>query len=146
MLSIQSILHPTDFSEQAMAAFEAAVSLARDYKARLILLHIIPPPTFVDGASLVTFDPAMYQDQLREDLAQVAARAPGVTIEQRLIQGHAVNEILTAAKETRCDLIVMGTHGRSGLRHLLMGGIAEGVVRGAPCPVLTLRSALPQQS
>jgi nucleotide-binding universal stress UspA family protein len=144
MLPIKTILHPTDFSSQAADAFAAATSLARDYGAKLILLHVVGPPTFVDGASLVAFDPSIYEDQLRQDLAQLAARAPGVCIEERLVQGIAVTEILKTAAETRCDVIVMGTHGRSGLRHLLMGSIAEAVVRQAPCPVLTVRAALRQ--
>jgi nucleotide-binding universal stress UspA family protein len=145
MLPIRTILHPTDFSGPSADALAVAAALARDHGGRLILLHVMGPPAFVDGAGLIPLDPAMYRDELRDKLDQVALRAPGVRIEQRLVQGNATNEILRIARETPCDLIVLGSHGWTGLRRLLMGSVAEEVVRKAPCPVLTVRAALPWQ-
>jgi nucleotide-binding universal stress UspA family protein len=140
MLAIRTILHPTDFSASSADAFALAAALARDYKARLVLLHVVGQPSLADGTGLVPFDPAMYRDEQRDKLEQLAVRTPDVAIEQRLAEGHAVTEILRAADETGCDLIVVGAHGWSGLRRLLMGSIAEAVVRQAPCPVLTVRT------
>ncbi|SRR5579885_2227834 len=145
MLPIRTILHPTDFSGPSAAALAVAVSLARDHGARLILLHVMGQPAILDGTGLVPFDPAMYRDELRDKLDQVALRAPGIRVEKRLEQGHAANEVLRIAAETGCDVIVMGTHGWSGLRRLLMGSVAADVVQRATCPVLTVREALPRE-
>jgi nucleotide-binding universal stress UspA family protein len=140
MLSIRTILHPTDFSGSSSEAFAVAAVLARDYGARLVLLHVMKQPTQADGMGLVPFDPEMYRDELQDKLDQLAVRAPGVQLEQRLAQGSTVPAILEAAQQTQCDLIVMGAHGWSGLRRLLMGSVAEAVVRKAPCPVLTIQT------
>lgn len=141
MLSIRSILHPTDFSEPSRSAFRLACSLARDSGAHLVALHVIPPPVMFTGEGvLLPPPPAQDWDGMQERLQQLTSLDPKVHLEHRLAQGDASSEILRAAMELQCDLIVMGTHGRTGLGRLLMGSVAEQVLRRAPCPVLTVKT------
>jgi len=141
MTTINTILHPTDFSEPAAEAFKLACSLARDHRARLLLLHVIPPP-LTHGEVLARAAPDSYRDQLWRELEHIKTLETTVEIETRLVEGHPHKEIVQTAKEEGCDMIVMGTHGRKGLSRLLMGSVAEHVLRHATCPVLTLRMPL----
>jgi nucleotide-binding universal stress UspA family protein len=144
MLPIRTILHPTDFSDQSGHAFKLACALARDHGARVVVLHVLTPPVISYSEGVVPPLPDDYPDLMREQLRQVTSPDPGVPVERRTAEGTADDEILRAAADTRCDLIVMGTHGRTGLGRLLMGSVAEQVVRKAPCPVLTLKTPVPQ--
>jgi nucleotide-binding universal stress UspA family protein len=137
MLPFHTILHPTDLSEHSGPAFRLASGLARDHGARLILLHVSPTTPFRSEA------PPASRDALLEKLDELAALAPQVPVEVRLKEGDAVAEILAAAQETDASLIVMGTHGRTGLARLLLGSVAEQIVRLASCPVLTVRAPTP---
>jgi len=142
MLSIHTILHPTDFSEQSQFAFRLACALARDYGARLVVLHVVPIPLpLYYGEGMVLPDPDELVAAAREELQRLDV--PGECV--RLERGAAAAEILRVGQEIHTDLIVMGTHGRSGLGRLLMGSVAEQVVRRAPCPVLTVKTPFPQQ-
>jgi nucleotide-binding universal stress UspA family protein len=148
MMPIRTILHPTDFSDNAAYALQLACSLARDHDARLIVLHAHRPPVMVLGGA-EAIPPLPVEEEIEELEAQVKALKmpiPGITVERRLIQGEPVTTIVELAERVPCDLIVMGTHGRRGLRHLLMGSVAEQVVRKAPCPVLTVRVPFPTAS
>ena len=141
MLQFQSILHPTDFSEPSEYAFRLACGLARDYGARLILLHVWSPPLvpFAVGPAPTVpeqFSPA----EVKAELARLNVPEPTLDVERRLEQGDAAGEIVRVARETECDLIVIGTHGRTGLARLVMGGTAEEVLRKAPCPVLAVKA------
>jgi nucleotide-binding universal stress UspA family protein len=140
MLAIRTVLHPTDFSEHSALAFRVACSLARDYGARLIVLHVAEPPLAVAGEGALLVPTALDLESLREPLQRLRPRDPKVSIDHRLVQGEAAPEILQIAAEGNCDLIVMGTHGRTRLRRLLMGSVAEQVVRRAACPVLTVKA------
>jgi nucleotide-binding universal stress UspA family protein len=137
---------PVDFSDASRAAMEVACDLARRFGAELVLLHAYPIPgyTFPDGS--VVASPTMMQELAEqaqkhlEEWRQEAERlvgAPRVTAEKAV--GEPAAEILRAARESGADLVVVGTHGRTGLEHALMGSIAERVVRRAHCPVLTVR-------
>ncbi len=141
MLPIRTILHPTDFSRYSEYAFQLACSLARDHGAQLLVLHVVPPPQMVvyDGMPVSQPAPTLYREGAEERLRQIKPVDPKVKIEHRLEEGPAAPEILRVAEETKADLIIMGTHGWTGLARLLMGSIAEKVVRKAPCPVLTLK-------
>jgi nucleotide-binding universal stress UspA family protein len=139
MFPIRTILHPTDFSEHSRAAAQLACALARDYDARLVVLHVLPP-SVVYGEGMVYVPPETYQEEARPQLERVAAGDPNLRVERRMIDGAAATEILEVAREVACDLIVLGTHGRTGLRRLLMGSVAEQVVRKAPCPVMTVKT------
>jgi nucleotide-binding universal stress UspA family protein len=142
MLPIHKILHPTDFSERSETAFRLACTLARDNNVPLVLLHVHSP--FVAyGDGLVAALPPEYTSGLREELRTLDPHDARVVIERHLVEGDPAMEILRMAREADCDLIVMGTHGRTGLGRLLMGSVAEAVVRKAACPVLTIKTPTP---
>jgi nucleotide-binding universal stress UspA family protein len=145
MLPIRSILHPTDFSANSESAFQLALTLARDYGARLAVVHVAPPPLTVYGDGLYSPLPANFDEGLKEKLNEFEGRTGNVSLEKKLYEGDPASEILRAAHEFNADLIVLGTHGRSGLSRLLMGSVAEQVVRKAPCPVLTVKVPLPEK-
>lgn len=142
MLAIKNILHPTDFSRASEEAFRFAVSLARDYGAKLTVLHVAEPPVIAYGEGPVPFNPVEYKEALRQRLHQLQAHDPEVKVEWDLIEGHPATEILRTAEEVPCQLIVLGTHGRTGLSRLLLGSVAEQVLRNARCLVLTVKSGL----
>lgn len=136
MLGIRTILHPTDFSSLADRAFAVACSLAQDYKARLILLHVHAPA--VQLGELVPTEAPDIREYLLRELHSLGT-PPDIAVDYRLEVGPAAEGILCAAAETNCDLIVIGTHGRGGLGRMLLGSVAEAVLRKAPCMVLTVR-------
>jgi nucleotide-binding universal stress UspA family protein len=142
MLPVHTILHPTDFSEQSSHAFRLACALARDYGARLIILHVAMRPTMAYGEGFVPVGVDDYRLEAQEKLDRLDA-GPSISAQHRLEDGDPVSEILRVAEEIHCDLIVMGTHGRTGLARLLMGSVAEPVVRKALCPVVTVKSPFP---
>ena len=142
------ILCPVDFSDASRAAMEVAADLARRFGGDLVLLHAYPVPgyTFPDGS--VVASPKMMQelaDQAKRHLDEWRADAERLLGAQRVTVETAIGEpaaeILEVAKARGADLVVMGTHGRTGLEHALMGSIAERVVRRALAPVLTVRPA-----
>ena len=139
MFEIRTILHPTDFSESSEWAFHLACSLARDHRASLIVVHVIPPPVS-HGEVVARQGPSGYRAQMCDWLYRLQAPSSGLTIDHRLTDGDPSAEILRVAEDNNCDLIVMGTHGRTGLPRLLMGSVAEQIVRRASCPVLTVKS------
>jgi nucleotide-binding universal stress UspA family protein len=148
MVTIQTILHPTDFSPCSDLALQLAGSLARDYRARLVVLHVGRPPLRnLGGPTPVPPLPVEWEwAELEQQLWRrtVPGLSPGP--EFRLVFAEPAGEaILRFAEEIHCDLIVLGTHGRTGLRRLLMGSVAEQVVRRAPCPVLSIRCAPPAE-
>src|SRR5262245_54600940 len=123
MLPIRTILFPTDFSERSRCAFPVACALARDYGARLLVVHATMPPVIVYGEGFVPVDAVKYEEEARGKLDQIEAD-PRVPVERRLVEGDPVTEILRVARETPCELIVMGTHGWTGLARFLMGSVA----------------------
>src|SRR5438874_1336035 len=129
MLPIHTILHPTDFSERSSYAFQLACSLARDSGARLIVLHVLERPVIgYTGVAMAAPPPPPSEEErtaLLNQLRQVRSQNSEVAIEHRLEQGNPVTGILQIAQEEGCDLIVMGTHGRTGLGRLLLGSVAE---------------------
>jgi nucleotide-binding universal stress UspA family protein/quercetin dioxygenase-like cupin family protein len=144
MSSIKTILHPTDFSDNSQYAFRTACSLAKDHQAGLILLHIIPPlvaPIMPESAPNPLVSPDSQECLKRWHFDWPEPPDPGIRVEHRVAEGRAPNEILRLAQALKSDLIVMGTHGRTGLDRLLTGSVAEEVLRKAVCPVLVVRTA-----
>lgn len=138
MLGIKTILFPTDFSRQAASAYQFACALARDYNAKLIIAHIKEPPIVVVGEfGAPPPEPMPTDEALRDELLTLQPAA--IAAEHVLVTGEPASEIVRLAAERGCDLIVMGTHGRRGLGRLVMGSVAEQVMRKAPCPVLTVK-------
>jgi nucleotide-binding universal stress UspA family protein len=143
MYTIRRILHPTDFSDEAAVAFRLACSLAKEHRAELLVLHVIPPPV-AWGEEVARRDPDSYEEQLwNEYLLPMQSSEPGVVLTRRMEEGVPEEVIVRVAAEWGSDLIVLGTHGRQGLSRLLLGSVAEHVLRIAPCPVLTIRGSLP---
>jgi nucleotide-binding universal stress UspA family protein len=145
-IPVQTILHPTDFSERCEEAFRVAGSLAKDHAARVIVVHVAEPPAAPSGMAPSPPLPQGHRGGLEEQLCRFQASAPEVRLECRVEEGDAAKGIVNAAQATQCDLIVMGTHGRTGLSRLLMGSVAEKVLRSAPCPVLTVKVPLPEET
>jgi nucleotide-binding universal stress UspA family protein/pimeloyl-ACP methyl ester carboxylesterase len=140
MLPIRTVLHPTDLSENSATVFQFASTLARDYGARLIVMTAYPPP--LTGAEAIDRG---RPDGIEEDLLAKLRELkpdPVVPVEYRVEEGRPADMILAVADEIHADLIVMGTHGRSGVPRLVMGSVAEGVHRKASCPVMTVRGEL----
>jgi nucleotide-binding universal stress UspA family protein len=145
MLPIRTILVPTDFSERAEDAFAVACSLARDYGARLVVAYVKAPPTVAYGdLGPIVPDPVFTTADLQARLATLHFYDPDIAVEYRLGEGDPGAEIVRLSKDVSADLIVMGTHGRTGLRRLLLGSVAEAVLRRAPCPVLTIGKPFPE--
>jgi nucleotide-binding universal stress UspA family protein len=139
------ILWPTDFSPLAKAALPHAVGLAAETGAELVLLHVLPSlaayttPELAGAlsVSLQRKTRTVAQKELRRLERQV--KAPNIRMQTVLTEGVPFLQILREANRLRCDLIVLATHGRTGLVHAIMGSVAENVLRRAPCPVLTVR-------
>jgi universal stress protein A len=143
--TVKRILVPTDFSEPAAEALTTAIAFAQLSGATLDLIHVaveasyvLPPP--VDVAT-VPVDMAQIMTRVAEELTteEARAKAAGAKTESATLVGRPDTEIVTRAKETGAELIIMGTHGRSGLAHVLLGSVAERVTKHAPCPVLIIR-------
>jgi nucleotide-binding universal stress UspA family protein len=137
MLPIHAILCPVDFSENSKPAFQLACALARDYKARLHVVHVAAPPVFY-GEGIVVVNSDKPSEELIAKLKDLQASEPKLAIDYHLREGEPFLEILQVAKRIKSDLIVMGTHGWTGLTRILMGSVAEQVLRKAACPVLTI--------
>jgi len=144
MLPIHTILHPTDFSQCSAHALHLAGALARDHEARLVVLHTVMKPTAVYVEGVILPEPEVYYQAERESLERLEVPDAGIRVERRFEEGDPATEIVRVAREINANLIVMGTHGRTGLSRLLMGSVAEHVMRQAPCPVLTLKTPFPE--
>jgi nucleotide-binding universal stress UspA family protein len=144
-MHIRHILCPTDFSEGSEEAFQTALMMAGESRAKLTLFHVHHVPTTVFPDVILPVTPSVQRDLERaveQSLAELCARAraAGVSADYRTAVGATHAEICEAADAIGADLIVIGTHGRSGISHAILGSVAEKVVRKAQCPVLTVRS------
>jgi len=139
---IRHILIPHDFSETAERAFAFGLDLAEKLGARVTVAHAYELPTygFPDGPAMTAQMAGQIERAAQTALEAAASRArkPGRDVSVVLRQGTAWSEIVAVAKDTKTDLVVMGTHGRRGFARMLLGSVAEKVVRTAPCPVLTV--------
>jgi nucleotide-binding universal stress UspA family protein len=140
MISIRLILCPVDFSETSQHALRYALELGRGMGAKVHLVHVYQLPMYAmpDGALIAPPEQvASLSDKLQQELNKMATAFPGVT-KTHLLEGVAHHEIERLATEIGADMIVMGTHGRSGLARVLIGSVAERVVRHSQVPVLTV--------
>jgi universal stress protein A len=143
-MTAQRFLVPVDFSEDANRAVEYAIDLASKLGARVTLLHVMQLLPLGSGDMGVTVPYTYIQDLKEEITSRMQASleritAAGLEGEIAVVYGVPFQEILDTAKNQQVALIIMGTHGRTGLQHALMGSVAEKVVRLAPCPVLVVR-------
>src|SRR3569832_285979 len=145
MRAIHRILHPTDFSTGAEPATELAIEMARRFDAELTFLHVYGTPVkfgpFGDGYALPELIQKLQEDTQRA-LEGLLRRAIHAGVRARTMSADAnadgsIPDSFVSLAGNEADLIVMGTHGRTGIKHLLLGSVAELVVRSAPCPVLT---------
>jgi nucleotide-binding universal stress UspA family protein len=144
--SVRRILHPTDLSPASGPAFAKAIALAKDTGAELVIVTVLdalPPLASEAYVSRQTYDRIAAEGraaaQRRVDRPVARARKAGVRARGLVLEGSTHEQILKAAKRERSDLIVMGTHGRTGLTKLLIGSVASRVIAMAPCPVITVR-------
>ena len=142
-MPISHVLVPTDFSPYAEQALDYAIRLARTLKARLTVLHVIQP-VLLAGVDMGVALPETYlrevEDAVQSSMAETLARvtATGLPGARVVLYGVPFQEIVEVAKARQVDLIAMGTHGHTGLMHVLLGSVAEKVVRLAPCSVLVV--------
>jgi nucleotide-binding universal stress UspA family protein len=143
-IDMRRILCPTDFSVSSASAFQHAAALAAWYEAALTIMHVMPvsiaPATQLAYiANPMLLDTGL-REQIRADLSALVApaRRVGLRIDTELRDGQAAAEIVTAARELSADLVVMGTHGRTGFQRLVLGSVTETVLRRVACPVLTV--------
>ncbi len=137
-MNAQKILFPTDFSSASNAALKYATALARDARATLLILHVQEAVSLAAGEMYLP-PTSVPNPALEQSLSTVVPEDPLIVHEHILAVGGAAEEILRIAKEQAVDLIVMGTHGRTGFVRFVMGSVAETVVRRAECPVLTVK-------
>ncbi len=146
MSRLRRVLYPTDFSRASNAAFTRAVAMAKADRAELLIGHVLAPQVPVAGEGYLS--PKVYEDleasarqYAQKHLAALQARArkAGVRAKTLLVEGVADQQIVRAARSKKADLIVIGTHGRTGLAKFFLGSVASRVVAAASCPVLTVR-------
>ena len=147
MITLKQILLPLDGSACSQKAQRYAVTLAQHFGARVLALHVTHAhweqdsfETGPDVVQKVQQEQAAEAARIRQEVSEAATQA-GVACELQCLTGSPAEVILRVAKEKAVDLVVMGTHGRSGLRHALLGSVAEKTVQHAPCPVLVVRQA-----
>jgi len=147
-MKARKILFPTDFSPYGQEALRWATSLARDTGAVLIIVHVEEPPMAYGGGEMYLGAEEGDREELRKTLVQILPTDPKVPYEHKLLVGDPAAAIVETAETENVDFIVMGTHGRTGLTRLLMGSVAEAIVRKAKCPVLTVKhpGPLPQET
>ena len=142
MINIKHILYATDFSPHSNQAYFHAIALAEGHGAALTILHVYTPkPIGMPGMEPATEEEGLGISYWRAQLEQIRPVNDDIRVRHVLLEGDPAKEIIHYAMEEGIDLIVMGTHGRTGLERLLMGSVAENVVRGAPCSVLVAKMA-----
>ncbi len=147
MIVLKKILCPVDHSESSYLALKYAISLALKDRVKIYLMHVIDFRLYDTGIYMfgVMKPSEIDMDKIHADLLK--SLPEGTTdlleVETIVVEGVPYNEIINTAKEIEADMIVIGTHGRTGLAHFTLGSVAEKVVRKAPCPVLTVRMPQP---
>jgi universal stress protein A len=136
---MSTILFPTDFSHASDSALEHAEALAKQRHARLVILHVEEPPLAYGGGELYYGLHEPSSERIMKMLEDVRPRDASVPFVHKLTMGDPAAEIVRIAEEEKADMVVLGTHGRTGMSRLLMGSVAEAVVRRSPAPVLVYR-------
>ncbi len=138
-MKLSKILVPTDFSHSGDAALELATMLARDTGAQIEIVHVEESPLAYGGGEMYYGIPEPNAGELRNMLLKIVPADPSIGYRHHLLMGDPADALTRFAADEGIDMIVMGTHGRSGLMRILMGSVAEAVVRRATCPVLTFK-------
>ena len=140
MFRVRTVLHPIDFSDTPSTAFDVSCALARDYGAELVLTHVVEPAFISFANGLPQPIPSGLEEPALERLLAIQPADPKIAVRHVIATGNPVAEILRVATDAKADLIVMGTHSRTGLSRVIMGSVAEGVLRRSACPVVTVRN------
>jgi nucleotide-binding universal stress UspA family protein len=148
-MNIQKILVPFDFSEYSEKAYSWAIGMAEKWKARILLLHVVQRPTYPPVLMGSHFNAADFEAGLRAEaetrIHEFVAKTPHgvVSVDVKVMIGEPSWDICKVAEEEHGDLVIMGSHGRTGLGHVLLGSVAERVVRLSSCPVLVVGKSAP---
>jgi universal stress protein A len=147
-MQLQRILVPVDYSSCSRAALRLAAQLAQRFQATLDVVHVWDRPSYVSDVVMTRTEPisgksliAMIQQNAQRDLDAFLSTAdlpPGTVLAGRLLSGDPASALIHELKAAKCDLVVVGTHGRTGLAHVLLGSVAEKLIRLSPVPVLTV--------
>ena len=145
MFQVKAILNPRNFTEPSAEAHQTACDIARQFGATLIFLHVADKPvvSYIERAS--ELPPEELQQKLFETLRLPRDCETGLKVEHRVVEGDPVKQILAVAAETKCDLIVMGTRGVTGLSRWFTSSVTEQIVRNAPCSVLVSKPDQPAE-
>lgn len=144
MIELNKVLHPTDFSDNSQQSLRYACSVAERFGAELHLIHIVSEAMVTVSPPMSGFLPEGYASDVLESAENQLDKLPdpdwvvNLKVVRKVVEGSAFLEIIRYADANDIDMIVMGTHGYTGIMHLLMGSVAENVVRKASCPVLTV--------
>lgn len=141
-MNAKKILFPTDFSHTGDAALEFAATLAKQSGGQILIVHAQEPPIAYGGGEMYYGIPEPTTQELVEMLHDIKPRDPSIPVQYRLLDGDPVAAVVRFAKDEGVDLIVLGSHGRTGLSRVLMGSVAEGIVRKADCPVLVCKQTV----
>jgi nucleotide-binding universal stress UspA family protein len=141
MISIRTILVPTDFSDCSRYAFQLAAALAKEQPAHLIVIHVSQKLDSMVAYSNIFphLQPQEYKDYLLKLMHTFQVDDPKISLEYYLVEGEPTREILRMAEKSACNMIIMGTHGRTGIERLILGSVAEHILRKAACPVVTVK-------
>ncbi len=142
-MKTKKVLFPSDFSTKGRDALEYATRLARDSGATLLIAHVEEPPVVYGDGAFYYGVPEPDRGAMEAMLHEIKPTDPTVPFEHRLVEGAPADTIIALAKEEGVDLIVMSSHGRTGLGRLLLGSVAEVVTRRAECPVLIVKPHAP---
>lgn len=143
MINLKKVLVATDFSEHSAKAIRYGTELVSNFGGELHVLHVVEPTPIMYGEGGGYFTPetaAELEASALKQMTDLAVNAgDGVKVVRKVVQGHPFVEIVRYAKDEKIDLMVVGTHGRGAISHMLLGSVADKVVRKAPCPVLVVR-------
>lgn len=148
-MNIQKILVPFDFSEYSEKACNWAIAMAEKWRARILLLHVVPRPSYPPVLMGAHFNAADFETGLQTEAEErakafIQKTAHGrVPIDVKVLIGEPSSDLCKIAEEEQFDMVIMGSHGRTGLGHMLLGSVAERVVRLSPCPVLVVGKKAP---
>ena len=144
VINLHRILVPIDFSDHSRKALDYAIKFAQQFDSEIELVNVVTPVIYAEGmvlpAAMENLD-QVTEEHAMSELKKLAASdaVKGLTVKTRVLLGNPYDEIVTHAKKEETDLLLITTHGRTGLQHFLLGSTAEKILRHAPCPVLVVR-------
>jgi universal stress protein A len=139
MLMVKCVVHPTDFTEYSEEAHRETCAMAREQKAKVIFLHVAEKPVVSYLGNASELPPEKFQEKLWEAIQWPRESEAGLNVEHRFEEGDPVKQIVRVCTETNCDLVVMGTRGKTGISRWFTSSVAEEVVRKSPCSVLVVK-------